>query len=98
MILDTRSPEKFSNCHIPNSIFIGIDGSFAPWVGEILKNIKIKILIVVDDGRQTEVFTRLSRVGFDNYIGYLSGGIKSWIKNGYETQTIENISQMNLLK
>ncbi len=92
LILDTRSPEKFSDCHIPNSIFIGIDGSFAPWVGEILKDIKIKILVVVDDNRETEVFTRLSRVGFDNYIGYLSGGINSWIKNGYETQSIENIS------
>ena len=92
LILDTRSPEKYSNCHIPNSISIGIDGSFAPWVGEILKNIKIKILIIVDDDRQTEVFTRLSRVGFDNYIGYLSGGMNNWIKNGYETQSIENIS------
>ena len=92
LILDTRSPEKFSDCHIPNSIFIGIDGSFAPWVGEILKDIKIKILVVVDDNRETEVFTRLSRVGFDNYIGYLSGGMNSWIKNGYETQSIENIS------
>ncbi|MFL2616300.1 MAG: hypothetical protein ACJ0P0_01670 [Flavobacteriaceae bacterium] len=56
-----------------------------------LKDIKIKILVVVDDNRETEVFTRLSRVGFDNYIGYLSGGINSWVKNGYETQSIENI-------
>ena len=53
---------------------------------------ELQILIVVDDERQNEVFTRLSRVGFDNYIGYLSGGIKSWIENGYETQSVENIS------
>ncbi len=81
-ILDVRSAEDFSSSHIPGSIFIGLDGRFAPWVGEILEDVSKKLIIVAPEGREEEAIIRLSRVGFDNVIGYLEGGINSWIKNG----------------
>ena len=81
-ILDVRSVEDFSSSHIPGSIFIGLDGRFAPWVGEILEDVSKKLIIVAPEGREKEAIIRLSRVGFDNVIGYLEGGINSWIKNG----------------
>ena len=81
-ILDVRSVEDFSSSHIPGSIFIGLDGRFAPWVGEILEDISKKLILVAPEGREKEAIIRLSRVGFDNVIGYLEGGINSWIKNG----------------
>ena len=80
--LDVRGVEDFSSSHIPGSIFIGLDGRFAPWVGEILEDISKKLILVAPKGREKEAIIRLSRVGFDNVIGYLKGGVNSWIKNG----------------
>ena len=82
IILDVRSVEDFSSSHIPGSIFIGLDGRFAPWVGEILEDVSKKLILVAPEGREKEAIIRLSRVGFDNVIGYLKGGINSWIKSG----------------
>ena len=81
-ILDVRSVQDFSSSHIPGSIFIGLDGRFAPWVGEILEDVSKKLILIAPKGREREAIIRLSRVGFDNVIGYLEGGINSWIKNG----------------
>jgi len=70
LILDVRKEKDFVTAHIPNSIFIGIDGGFAPWVGALIKDVKQPILLVAPEGRVEEVMTRLSRVGFDNTLGY----------------------------
>ena len=92
MVLDTRSPEAFVSGHIPNSIFIGLDGSFAPWVGALVTDLQQPVVFVVDKGREEEVVTRLSRVGYDNTLGYLEGGIEAWKEAGRETDTITSIS------
>ena len=76
LIIDTRSKDDFVKGFIPNSVFIGIDGSFAVWAGTLIKDIKQNILIVADEGREEEVITRLARVGYDHAIGYLKGGFK----------------------
>jgi hydroxyacylglutathione hydrolase len=92
VILDVRHQSEFVKGYVPNSIFIGIDGGFAPWVGTIIKNTKTPILLVVEKGRLKEVITRLARVGFDNVIGYLEDGINSWIKEGGGIDSINSIS------
>lgn len=91
-ILDVRGVEDFSSSHIPGSIFIGLDGRFAPWVGEILEDVSKKLILVTPEGREKEAIIRLSRVGFDNVIGYLEGGINSWIKNGGKISKVLNES------
>jgi rhodanese-related sulfurtransferase len=96
LILDTRKPEGFTKEFIPNSINIGIDGSFAPWVGTLVPDVKQPLLLVTDKGREEEVVTRLARVGYDYAIGYLEGGVESWKKAGKETDTIESISAAEL--
>ena len=78
VIIDTRHQDDFAKTHIPNSIFIGLDGDFAPWVGAVILNIKQPILLVVDQNREEEAIIRLSRVGFDNVRGYLDGGFSTW--------------------
>ncbi len=92
LILDTRDPEIFSKGFIPNSINIGIDGNFAPWVGSMIPDIKQQILIVDESGREEEVITRLARVGYDYTIGYLQGGIEAWKKAGKEIDEIKSIT------
>lgn len=92
LILDTRDAQIFAKEFVPNSINIGIDGSFAPWVGAMIPDIKQEILLVTEPGRETEVITRLARVGYDFTIGYLEGGIDAWKKAGKEVDTIESIS------
>ena len=92
IVLDTRSTIDFSNAHIPGSYFIGLNGNFAPWVGEILKDVKKNILLVVENGKELESIIRLSRVGFDNCIGYLKNGIYSWVQKGNIIDKIDNIS------
>lgn len=91
LIIDTRSAAEFVKGFIPNSIFIGIDGNFAPWVGTLIADIQQPILIVADEGREEEVVTRLARVGYDNCIGHLAGGIKAWTDAGFELDSIETI-------
>jgi len=81
---------------VPNSINIGIDGSFAPWVGALIPDIKQQILLVTDPGREQEVVTRLARVGYDYVIGYLEGGFEAWQKAGMETDQITQISAAEL--
>ncbi len=92
LILDTRDAQTFAKGFIPNSINIGIDGNFAPWVGALIPDIKQTILLVAEEGREEEVVTRLARVGYDNTIGFLKGGFEAWKKVGNEVDTIESIS------
>jgi len=98
LILDVRSKDEFSKAHIPGSIFIGLNGSFAPWVGAILEDIKMPILIISPKGREEETITRLARVGFDNSLGYLKGGINNWISSGRITEKINTISVFDFEK
>ena len=92
LILDVRNQEDFSRGHIPRSIFIGLDGSFAPWVGTLIKDVKQSIALVVDKGREKEAIKRLSRVGFDKTIGYLKGGFDAWKESSRDYDTITSIS------
>ncbi|MDJ1496292.1 MBL fold metallo-hydrolase [Cytophagaceae bacterium DM2B3-1] len=92
LIVDTRKPQLFKDGFIPNSINIGIDGDFAPWVGTLITNISQPIVLVVEAGREEEVVTRLSRVGYDHTLGYLQGGIQAWKQAGKEMDQIESIS------
>ena len=92
LVLDVRKEQDFVKGHIPNSIFIGIHGGFAPWDGALITDLKQPILLVTPEGEEKETVTRLSRVGYDNTLGYLKGGIENWITTGKDTETIESIS------
>jgi glyoxylase-like metal-dependent hydrolase (beta-lactamase superfamily II)/rhodanese-related sulfurtransferase len=96
LILDTRDPQVFAKGFIPSSINIGIDGSFAPWVGALIPDIKQQILLVTDEGREEEVITRLARVGYDYTIGYLKGGFEAWQAAGKEVDQITSITASEL--
>ncbi len=91
-ILDVRSQKDFCKGFIPNAIFIGLQGSFAPWVGAIIEGINTPIVLVVDKGKEQETITRLARVGYDNCLGFLKGGFQKWIQAGEPIDTIDNIS------
>ncbi|MGB5700601.1 MBL fold metallo-hydrolase, partial [Muriicola sp.] len=92
VIIDTRSKDDFRKGFIPNSIFIGIDGSFATWVGTMIPDVKQEILLVADEDKVEEVITRLARVGYDNAIGYLKGGFDAWKSDNREIDTINSVS------
>ena len=96
LILDVRHQDDFTKGHIPKSIFIGIDGGFAPWVGAMIGNVKQPILLVTPKGREKETITRLSRVGFDQTLGYLNHGIEAWSKAGNAIDTIDRIEVTDL--
>ncbi len=96
LILDTRDPQTFAKGFVPNAINIGIDGSFAPWVGAMIPDIKQEILLITDEGREEEVITRLARVGYDFTIGYLKDGFNSWKNAGKEIDHIDSISAEEL--
>ena len=96
LLLDTRDPQTFAKGFVPNSINIGIDGNFAPWVGSLIPDIKQQILIIAEPGREEEVVTRLSRVGYDYSIGYIEGGFAAWQASGKEIDTIKSINAREL--
>ncbi|MFC4142402.1 rhodanese-like domain-containing protein [Pedobacter mendelii] len=92
VMLDTRDPQVFAKGFIPNSINIGLNGQFAPWVGALITDLKQPILLITDEGKEQETITRLTRVGYDSSIGYLNGGFQRWTDAGNEIDTIESIS------
>ena len=92
LVLDTRDASDFAKGFIPNSINIGVDGNFAQWVGEMIPDVKQEILLITDEGREEEVITRLSRVGYDHSIGYLKGGFASWKAAGKEVETVTRLT------
>lgn len=92
VVLDVRTKEDFVRGFIPNAIFIGLDGSFAPWVGALIPDLKQPILLVAPEDRVGETQTRLARVGFDNVIGYLEGGFAAWQKAGKEVDHLETVN------
>ena len=98
LILDVRTQKDYIESHIPGSIFIGLNGSFAPWAGTLISNIKQPLLLVVPEGRSEEAITRLARVGYDNTLGYLNGGINTWVKSGRKYDQLTSISPFEFEK
>lgn len=96
IILDTRDAKEFSEGFIPNSINIGLVGSFAPWLGALVPDLKQHVLLVANEGTEEEVITRMARVGYDHTIGYLEGGFETWKKAGKEVDSIENVPAVEL--
>ena len=92
LVIDAREPQTFAKGFIPNSINIGLNGQFAPWVGALVTDLKQELLLVTDDGKAEEAITRLARVGYDHTIGFLEGGITAWLAAGKEIDQIESIS------
>ena len=106
IVLDVRHQDDFAKGHIPQSIFIGIDGGFAPWVGAMVGNVAPPILLVTPEGREEETVTRLARVGFDNTLGFLKGGIEAWknadkqvdVVEGIDADELKNIIEKNKIE
>jgi hydroxyacylglutathione hydrolase len=96
IVLDVRNENEFRKGFIPTSIFIGLNGSFAPWVGTIVEDIETKILLICENKKEEETILRLSRVGFDNCIGFLDGGFDIWKFSGNTIDTIDSISAIEL--
>jgi glyoxylase-like metal-dependent hydrolase (beta-lactamase superfamily II)/rhodanese-related sulfurtransferase len=96
LLLDVRHQDDFIKGHIPKSIFIGINGNFAPWVGALILDSKQPLLLVTPIGKEEETIVRLARVGYDNTIGYLKGGFEAWQNAGLEYDTITSISAEEL--
>ncbi len=92
LVLDVRHQDEFVKGHIPRSIFIGLNGDFAPWVGALIADVKQPILLVTPKGKEEETVTRLSRVGFDNTLGVLKGGFEAWEKAGKDIDKITALS------
>jgi hydroxyacylglutathione hydrolase len=92
LVLDTRTKEDFGQGFIPGSIFIGLDGTFAPWVGLLVPDLKQPILFIANEGDEEEVVTRLARVGYDNPIGFLKGGFEAWKEAGEDVDMIQEVS------
>jgi len=96
VMLDVRHQNDFAKSHIPRSIFIGLNGGFAPWVGALIKDVKQPIILIAEEDKVEEAVTRLSRVGFDNVIGYLKGGVEAWTKDGREVDQVASITANDL--
>lgn len=92
MVLDVRNAGVFAKAFVPRAINIGLDGQFAPWVGALVADVKQPIALVVDEGREEEAVMRLARVGFDQVIGYLQGGVAAWQSAGKEVDSVERIT------
>lgn len=98
LMLDVRPQNDYVKAHIPNSIFIGLEGGFAPWVGALITDLKQPIILITPENKEEEAITRLSRVGYDNTLGYLKGGINAWKAAGKDVEAFESISAKELEK
>ncbi len=92
LLIDTRGQEQYRQAHIKGSWFIGLNGQFAPWAGALITDMHQPIVIIADEGKEQEAIMRLARVGYDNVLGYLSGGVEAWKSAGKATVNIPSIS------
>ncbi len=97
LVLDTRDPSAFAKASIPGALFVGLNGQFAPWVGAVIPDIDQNIIYIAESGKEEEVVTRLSRVGYDRSLGFLDGGIAAWKDAGLETTTIKEVEAQELI-
>lgn len=97
LVLDTRTPSAFAKAHLPRSIFIGLGGQFAPWVGELIENIQQKIILISEPGTEKDAVIRLARVGYDHTLGFLDGGFETWEKAGKQTQSIPQVEASEII-
>ena len=95
-ILDVRGPGDFAQNHIKNSLFIGLDGAFAVWVGTLIENMRQEIIIIAAEGREEEAAKRLARVGYDNCIGYVEGGVEALLNSGFESAQVSEVTASQL--
>lgn len=95
LILDTRNMENFVKGYIPGSIWIGIEDDFAPWVGALITDLNQPIVFLAESGKEEEVVTRLSRVGYDNTLGYLKYGIVAWMEAGNQLEFVDELGAEN---
>jgi hydroxyacylglutathione hydrolase len=98
LVLDTRREAEFAKGHIPNSIWIGVNGQFAPWVGALIPDLQQAIVFIAPEGQEEEVVIRLSRVGYDNTLGYLKGGFASWVAAGKDTDSVKSVTGAEFAK
>ncbi len=98
LVIDTRKKEAFAKCHIPGSIFIGLDDQFAPWVGALVTDLEQPILLITEEGREEEAVIRLSRVGYDHTMGFLKGGLDAWIDSKQEVDSLEECEAVDFAK
>jgi glyoxylase-like metal-dependent hydrolase (beta-lactamase superfamily II)/rhodanese-related sulfurtransferase len=91
LVLDTRKPEVFAQGFVPGAVNIGLDGSFAPWVGALIPDLRQPLLLVTEPGREEETVTRLSRVGYDQAMGYLKGGFEAWRGAGRPVDSVPSL-------
>ncbi|MBA2610359.1 MAG: MBL fold metallo-hydrolase [Bacteroidetes bacterium] len=97
IVLDVRKADEYAEANIPGSLFIGLDGQFAPWVGTLISDINFPIIIIAPKGKEEETVMRLSRVGYDNCIGYLEGGMEAWIAAGKKTEKVATVNAEQFL-
>ncbi|MEX0289660.1 MAG: rhodanese-like domain-containing protein, partial [Flavobacteriaceae bacterium] len=98
IVLDVRHQDEFVKGHVPRAIFIGLNGDFAPWVGALVADVQQPILLVAPVGKEEETVTRLSRVGFDNTLGFLEGGFEAWKDTGKEVDTVDSYPAIEVEK
>jgi glyoxylase-like metal-dependent hydrolase (beta-lactamase superfamily II)/rhodanese-related sulfurtransferase len=96
LILDVRTQKEFIQGFIPNSLFIGLNGTFAMWVGALIEDINQPIVLIAPEGKEEEAVTRLSRVGYDNTVGYLKGGAHAYANAEGQLNTITSIPASEL--
>ena len=92
LVLDVRTQDAYIQGAIKNSLFIGLNGTFAMWVGALIEDINQEIILIAPEGQELEAVTRLARVGYDNCIGYLKGGMNSWVEANEPIETITSVS------
>ena len=90
-VLDVREPADYEGAHVANSLNIGLSGRFATFAG-ILLDSDAPIVIVAEPGREEEAAMRLGRIGYDNVIGYLEGGMAALASQQDVTRRTERIT------
>lgn len=97
-MLDTRPAAQFGAGHVPGSINIGLGGQFASWAGRLLGLDTPLVLVAEDDERVAESRMRLARVGIENVVGYLEGGVLAWSRAAESGRPVAEVPQVSVLE
>ncbi len=92
VVVDTRPAMEFAVAHVPGSVHIALTGQYASWAARML-GLDTKLILSCEDAEHVrESQLRLARVGIENVVGYLEGGVLGWIQGGFELDYIPHLT------
>ena len=94
--IDTRAPTAFAGGHVPNAYAIPAGDSFGTWVGWVVAPGRPLLFVTEQPEGHDEMVRQLVRIGYDDLLGYVQGGMEGWGQAQLPVTTLKTMTEKEL--